>query len=208
MSEETPTPEPETPGTPDEGDTRDERIAAALAVEPLDEVTRRRLVRTAVASAPSRRPRLALIAPVAAAIVVGLVVGAVLVNRPDDPPPTAAPATADAPEPRAAGDQALEAAGAPPALGDLGDVTDPAALRQALATARDSEAARKAAAAATGCAAEPPPDAGAVVATATGTSDGESVVVVVGLDPEVGEVAIVLRATDCSVLQRVSLVAA
>jgi len=194
---------------PMEPDRRDERVATLLAVEPLDEVTRRRLVRTAVASAPSRRPRLALVAPVAAAIVVGLVVGAVLVNRPDDPTPTAAPATTAGPEPRAAGDGVPnEAVAAPPALGDLGDVTDPATLRQSLATARESEAADKAASSSGGCSTTPPPEAGAVVATATGTFDGEPVVIVVGVGTTEGELAFVLRSDDCSVLQRVPLVPA
>src|SRR5438093_7984840 len=90
-------------GPPDE--PRDERVAELLAVEPLDPVTRRRLVKTAVASAPWRRPRLAVLVPVAAALMVGAVVGLVVVTHPDDSTPTAAPASstsvAAAPAPRA-----------------------------------------------------------------------------------------------------------
>jgi len=206
MSDET----PDTPDLPAEPDRRDMRLAALLEVEPLDEVTRRRLVRTAVASAPARRPRLALIVPVAAAIVIGLIVGAVLVNRPDDPTPTAAPVTGEAP--RAAGQPAQQPAGAPPVLGDLGDVTDPAALRLALARARSTESAEaaepadKAATTSAGCATTPPPEAGAVVVTATGTADGTPVVIVVGTDPTGAEVAFVLRASDCAILERVPVV--
>jgi len=77
---------PPPPRPPD--DDRDPRVGAWLAVEPLDEVTRARLVRRAVAEAdrpaeprPCRRPLVAVLA-VAAALVVAVVVGiAALVSR-------------------------------------------------------------------------------------------------------------------------------
>jgi len=57
-----------------EADERDERMAALLAVEPLDDVTRRRLVNTAIRSTGSARQARRLIA--AAAVVLVLVAGA------------------------------------------------------------------------------------------------------------------------------------
>jgi hypothetical protein len=58
----------------DESDERDARMAALLAVEPLDDVTRRRLVNTAIRSTGSARQARRLIA--AAAVVLVLVAGA------------------------------------------------------------------------------------------------------------------------------------
>jgi hypothetical protein len=64
-----------TPPEPDSADgARDERMAARLAVEPLDDVTRRRLVNTAIRSTGTARHARRLIG--AAAAVVVLVVGA------------------------------------------------------------------------------------------------------------------------------------
>ncbi len=72
-------------------DARDERLTGWLAVEPLDEVTRRRLVSTALAAAAepdadaahgaTRRPHAARWIATAAAIVVVLVVGLALRDR-------------------------------------------------------------------------------------------------------------------------------
>ena len=68
-------PDDETPlHEADEADERDERMAALLAVEPLDDVTRRRLVNTAIRSTGSARQARRLIA--AAAVVLVLVAGA------------------------------------------------------------------------------------------------------------------------------------
>ena len=68
----------------DDGDVRDDRLSGLLEVEPLDEVTRRRLVTTAVrASAPAHRSRRL----VAAAATVGIVIAAgigYLVSRDGD----------------------------------------------------------------------------------------------------------------------------
>ena len=116
-----------TPPPPEPPDARDPRTAARLAVEPLDEVTRARLVRSALAAAdvpneagagdpdrsdesdgtagsqPNRSPRrTARFLAVAAALAVVLVIGlAVLVPRSShDTTPTAAdaPAAKAAPE--------------------------------------------------------------------------------------------------------------
>ncbi len=75
-----------TPPEPDPADdARDERVAALLAVDPLDDVTRRRLVSTAIRSTGTARHARRLIG--AAAAVVVLVVGAgvvVAVGNGDD----------------------------------------------------------------------------------------------------------------------------
>ncbi len=98
------------PRPPEVDDGRDPRIAALLQVGPLDEVTRARLVRTALAGAdfeepvpgtqpapestpehtPGRRPIVAILSAAAALIVV-LVVGlaALVPWESDDPRPTA-----------------------------------------------------------------------------------------------------------------------
>ena len=82
-------------------DLRDDRLAALLAVEPLDDVTRRRLVRTALdgdapaagAPASGRRPR-AWWAAAAAAVVVAIAAGTVvLASGGGDERPTAQRAT-------------------------------------------------------------------------------------------------------------------
>ena len=65
---------PDDDTTPQPPDVRDERFAALLTVEPLDDVTRRRLVSTAIRSTGTARRARRLI--VAAAVVVVLVVGA------------------------------------------------------------------------------------------------------------------------------------
>ena len=65
-------PDDETP--PEARDERDERVAALLAVEPLDDVARRRLVSTALRSTGTARQARRLMA--AAAVVVVLVAGA------------------------------------------------------------------------------------------------------------------------------------
>ena len=110
---------------PDADDGRDPRIAGLLEVAPLDEVTRARLVRTALAGtdepaghegvqeperSPERKPLAAILA-VAAAFLVVLVVGlAVLVPRESDVP---GPAALDAPS-----DSAKRATPAAPFLPD------------------------------------------------------------------------------------------
>jgi hypothetical protein len=93
MTDEPPIPQREpAPPPPDDG-PRDEQVAALLAVEPLDEMTRRRLVNTAMAATAvpddqegdelgrPGRSRLAVLLPVAAAIAIGVVVGALVVSQ-------------------------------------------------------------------------------------------------------------------------------
>jgi hypothetical protein len=123
-----------------EADERDERTAALLEVPPLDDVTRRRLVRRALAEsapAPARGARFLRVA----AVVVGVVAiggAAVLVARGGDGTSGDAARTT-ASEPGAAEDRAGDRAGEPetleaaPATGDLGEVPGPEELRRRLA---------------------------------------------------------------------------
>jgi hypothetical protein len=146
------------PAAPD-ADERDEALGPMLAVDELDEVTRRRLVQRALDDADAyddrraegRFGRRAAVLGVAAALAIGALVGTVIVTQPDDATTTSAaraPLTtaageeakaaapdAAAPSPDAAAADAPAAApeGAPPvALGDLGAVPDPASLRAAI----------------------------------------------------------------------------
>jgi hypothetical protein len=226
MTDETPTP-PRAPGTPPaDDDALDEQIAGLLAVEPLDDVTRRRLVTTAVRAAdvdaedpdeiddePDRRgrSRLAVLLPVAAAIAIGIVVGALVVTRPDDSTTTAARQDTDttvaaggsAPAPQAAANPpALNESSSLRSLGDLGDVTDAGALSQAVAAAQLKDAA---AATPTGvCADIPPPDLGLVNTSAAGigTAAGVPVNVIIGADATGERIAVVLRSEDCLIIRK------
>lgn len=134
-------------------DARDERLAGMLAVEPLDEVTRRRLVRGALDAAQPRssRPRLAAAVSIAAVLLAGVVaVGITLSDDGGDRPtaastpererapsdrvattatPGAGEKTADAPAP------AATSAGVP----DLGDVSDPTTLRKRVQSVTEGE---------------------------------------------------------------------
>ena len=113
-----------TPLEPDPtDDTRDERVAALLAVDPLDDLTRRRLVSTAIRSTGTARHARRLIG--AAAAVVVLVVGAgvvVAVGNGDDSTTSSAARdqTVLAPQDRSAGNLTVErdARG----VGDFGDL--------------------------------------------------------------------------------------
>jgi hypothetical protein len=150
-------------------DARDEHVAALLAVEPLDELTRRRLVRNALEAAPATRRRTSRVwwTGAAAAAVAAIVVTALVLTSGGsgdqttaarEPtgdsattlPVTTLPATGTAPNDlstQSSGDQAANpdtntkslapsAFGASPAsLGDLGDVTAPAALQSRAGTA-------------------------------------------------------------------------
>jgi hypothetical protein len=202
----------------DEPDARDERIAAMLEVPPLDDLTRRRLVRRALGdaapAAPGRRARLLRVA--AAAVVGVAVVGgaAALVlrdggNGNEVADQEAAPATTE---------EALPA-GAP---SDLGEVSDPEVLRERLATASpppagapggdrgsDTETFEEDTAIATGL---PPAcldalaqqGAGAPSLVATATFGGVPVFVVEA-DAAAGETAFVLDQATCAVIRTVSL---
>jgi hypothetical protein len=149
-------------------DARDEELAARLAVPPLDELTRRRLVRDALDAAHAAEPRRnrRRHAPwwaAAAAVVVVAVAATALALRSGsgsgDRTTAAAPKTepARSPSPRAQSgsgsttpspDQRLavptpvEASGA--SLGDLGEVADRATLRERVAAAEPSFSSDKA----------------------------------------------------------------
>jgi hypothetical protein len=137
-------------------DARDERIAEALAVPPLDDVTRRRLVRAALDAVPAKadeadeaqpsRERLSWVPLVAAAVVILLVVVGVLAlgGGGDDSTDTAArkngaSATSSVDAPLGSADAVAPAAGPGASsgtvsvadLGDLGDLSSSAARRQA-----------------------------------------------------------------------------
>jgi hypothetical protein len=143
--------------TPDSPDRRDDRLAELLEVPPLDEVTRRRLVASALdgarpVAAPATGTRSRRVLAVAAAAVAVVAVAAGVINAIDDNggsgSRTVAGRTqederahtgAGESEDRSATEQApsavppaREALAEPRNLGDLGDVTDPAHLRRAV----------------------------------------------------------------------------
>jgi hypothetical protein len=199
------------PDEPMPPDARDERVAELLAVEPLDEMTRRRLVHGALEQSTPRWSRFANVAAIAAAIAVGVGIGAVLVNAPDPPPATTASAPTEAAAPElnstAAGD-AFTAAAPISALGDLGDVSTDAELRKAVTTVfkRGAGADEELQAAAAGypCVTSPPEQFGlvAVVAAGIGTSRKEAVTVVVGTSPAGDSMAVVLSQPPSCEVQR------
>jgi hypothetical protein len=151
---------------------------------------------------------------VAAAILVGLVVGAVIVQRPSDDTPTAAQPASSEPAPQDA-ERAAEAddtapavspapAVAPASLGNLGIVDDDADLRIAVSLAEGQPAGPEAATAAeAACAATDPASLGLVAVTALGTArfDDQPVVVLVGTDAQGRRRAIALGAACTPVLQ-------
>ena len=116
-------------------DARDPQVAGWLEVEPLDDLTRRRLVSNALreTEAPARRPARAWRWIAAAAALVVVVTGTVAVvtarGGHDEQQATAPVRT-----PEAAGDATAKALAAPD-VGDFGDLDRPenlAALRRAL----------------------------------------------------------------------------
>jgi hypothetical protein len=221
---------PQDPAPHDPADARDEAAAALLAVPPLDEVTRRRLVGTALAAADTpaagmpgtrRRSRLVVAIPVAAAIVLGIAIGSIVVTRPDDPTTTVAspaPSTAlEAPAPQqASGSSDGGAAADTPALsasvralGDLGDVADSEALRAAVTEALAGDAAERKSADAGGvaCGTTAPETLELVNITAIGTGINNSapVTVFVGTDAQGAQVAVELVAEFCDPVLRTVL---
>jgi hypothetical protein len=214
-------PAPEDPAsdapTPD-GGGRDPELAALLAVPPLDEVTRRRMVDVALAERPrAARPvgRTTAAIGVAAALLIGVLVGAVVVTRPDDPQPTTA---ARAPEATAAAPKDAAAEGAPPTvapapgsenqLGDLGTVDSPAALRAAITNRLETGASLAASELTTNCVARGPEAAGLVAVSAVGTATyaaAGQVVVLVGTTPAGENVAVAVTPTDCTVVATLAL---
>jgi len=189
---------------------RDEELARSLEVPPLDEVTRRRLVRVAMErSAPepvarsTPRGRALAVMGVAASLVVGVVVGAVVVTRPEAPvTPTAAGSNQDVASSEAErSEPPAAAAPAPPqALGDLGAVADLDALARAvdarLQTGR-SGAGEDAASLATPCATASVGELVLVSATGTATLDGRPVVVRIGPAPSGELLVVALDASEC-----------
>ena len=209
-----------TPPAPEPPDARDPRTAAWLAVEPLDEVTRARLVRAALAAAdrPAEEPggdgsgraphRTARFLALAAALLVVLVVGlAVVVRRTsNDPTPTAAdaprakaaPEAAQAPSAGGSGGTA-EADATPtalPALGELGDVSTEAALSAAVAPR--AAVATRTFGIVPACAVEAGRSLGTPVAAGTGTIDGKPATVVFVQRPDglSGAIAVVNRTCE------------
>ena len=209
----------------DPTDARDERIAARLQTEPLDEVTRTRLVRAALAASQSveltsarRRPRSpARWLAVAAAIVVVLAIGfAVVASNGDDSGPTAArsPGRTTGLTVADGSDGALFSITDDASLGDLGEVGNKAELRRAIAAVQPapasreskSEGAPQAATAlpsteSTGCVSATLRN---VVAVGTGTARGHAVTVYVVENKDGARTAVVLGA-DCEVERRVPL---
>lgn len=124
-------------------DARDPEVATALEVEPLDELTRRRLVTTALRETeePAHRPSRAWRWVAAAAAVVVIAVGTLAIvtakGGHDEQRATAPVRT-----PAAEGSAAPKAvAGAAPNVGDFGNLDDPAnltRLRSALSSAAGS----------------------------------------------------------------------
>ncbi len=199
---------------PDAG--RDADLGRALAVEPLDDLTRRRLVRGALDdgnSSPVRRARGLAAIGVAASLLVGVVVGAVVVTRPETP---ATPA-AEGSEPKAAADEAVdtapEAAALAPAqvLGDLGATADVEALARAVDVrlqAGRSGGSEEAAAPLGACIHTAVGGLVLVSATGTATLADRPVVVRVGPAPSGEILVVVLDASDCSVVASAPLPAA
>jgi hypothetical protein len=208
--------------TPDADEaSRDEHIRDLLEVPPLDEVTRRRLVGRALDAAPGapveRRPRsrLALAVPVAAAIAVGLVIGAVVVTRPEDTTPTAAPAPSSTPIPQGDGERAgtddapalAESAGVAD-LGDLGTVTNADDLRTTAIVAREQLTASDAPQGRIlPCTETPPADLDLVTIDAAGTAtvDGAPVTILLGRAADGVSTAVALTVETCAPVLRTTL---
>ena len=183
-------------------DARDERVAGYLAVEPLDDVTRRRLVSTALGSTGGRSTgsaRRARQLVAAAAIVFVAVAGAGLVVALQEGPQEEPESLTAQAEPRESEDAMADTplGGSVPDVGEFGELTQQGTvdrLRAALATVatspvspQDAAATDKAAeadgelsfstrAGEVGC--TPMLPNGVTIAGATGSYDGREVVVV------------------------------
>jgi hypothetical protein len=201
-------------------DERDETLAAHLAVPPLDDLSRRRLVRGALddagASAPRRtRPARWLAAAAAVVIVAGVAWLALRGGSDDHPsaagspaPTSSTPGTTGPGTPSGAGSDAAQPneafAGNSPTsaadLGDLGEVADPGTLRTRVA---DATALRKSASPAAGpCAAALASDhagLGPVVATGRATFHGRPASVFVTTSRAGERVAVVVLDAGCTV---------
>ncbi len=191
---------------------RDERLAAFLKVPPLDDVTRKRLVRRALdeSGGESQRPghRSRLLA-VAAAVLAVLVIGGgtALVLRDDGDDSTVASRTEDA---RGAAEADSADAPAPTYVGDLGEISDPAVLRERLVTAPKSTL-PGAGETESVLSDRPVCDADLLplnldspLEIGTGTFEGTPVIVVVGARDD-QRLAVVLAPPDCGLLAEVPI---
>jgi hypothetical protein len=208
----TDTREPDEP-EPATRETRDERLGALLAVPPLDEVTRRRLVRDALDRPMPRPSRVTAALSIAAAVAVGIVVGTVLVHGNNE----VATTTAQGAPTASAGSEALKASPGAAAdsqspvtpLGELGDVTAPGDLRDAINVAFEKSAGPTEQTAILGypCASTPPQSLDLVATTALGlgTYRGFPVTIFIGTSPEGRALAVIVRQDDCTLLGSVGL---
>lgn len=206
------------PGSdPDEGaDGRDERLAALLAVAPLEDHTRTRLVGRALDAAPVSSPgrrRPALLLSAAAALLVIVVTGAAILATSGGGQTSRAARRAAGPTPVAGPQAGVPGPGsatqvAPRDLGAVGDVTDAARLRQvvagpASATGRSLDSIRPA------CGPVGPGGAAGGVTridtVGTAVDAGQPAAILVGRDGTGRRVAVVVALHDCSVLQRLPL---
>jgi hypothetical protein len=195
--------------TPDDDDRRDERLGEMLEVPPLDDVTRRRLVRRALdepSVSPARARRAWAVVAAAAVVVVGVFAAAVVL-RDDGGDTTAADRdrTEKTNEPTAgAADE--EAAAAPIPLGNLGEISDPVVLRDRLkgrAAAPPSPTELEAFACPT--TSEQLGTSAPVTTFATGTYEGAPALVLVA-SKDGSDTAFVLDPATCTVLVEVPLV--
>jgi len=187
----------------DAPDERDDRLAGLLAVEPLDELSRRRLVQTALDRTASPWRRRVLVAAAVVA-VLGISGGVWLVagtGRGGPHRTVAAPTTPTLAAGSSHAQVAAPAAAPPFDLGDFGNLADPTAvgrLRAAVASlaASPSRGAviapdlQAALAAARRC----DPAAGPVTTVATGTLDGRDALVLV-----VGDRLIAVTTAPCGI---------
>jgi hypothetical protein len=205
----------------DDPDAPDERLAAALAVPPLDDVTRRRLVREALDRPVPRPSRMLAAASIAAALAIGGLIGAVLVTGPPQADTTTAQraptASAESDQGAGAAPESFEtlegdarfAAAPVSSLGELGDITSPADLRAAIDLAFERSAGPIAADQIVGypCAAHPAESFGlaATNALGIGTYDGVAATVMIGTSPAGDALAVVVHTGTCAVLASVTL---
>jgi hypothetical protein len=204
-------------------DARDERLAERLRVEPLDDLTRARLVRNAMA-ATSKWPARSRVLGIAAAVVLVLAVGfAVLARNDSGTTSTASRAPKPADELQAGRSDSWSSV----SLGDLGDVGSTTMLRlavrgndafaalgdastsngtanafEALPTARESDAAARTVV--TTCDLGAVARLGRTLAVGSGTVDGEPVTVYVVERADESRVAVVVG-PDCRVRKPVPL---
>jgi hypothetical protein len=200
--------------TPGKGaDVRDEELAALLAVAPLEDHTRARLVRRALDEAPvvsSRRRGPTRRLSAAAALLVVVVTGAAILATSGGGQTsraarrTARPAPAAGPQVGTPGPGSA-AQVAPRDLGAVGDVTDAARLRHVVAgpasgTGRSLDAIR----AACGTAVD---IAGVTRVDTVGTAvdAGQPAAIVVGRDGTGHRVAVIVARRGCATLQRLPL---